>query len=92
MTTYAAQLNPANPERLTWEETCRRFPDRWVVFVDATWPPDNQVDFASAVVIAHHGKRRDASPDVKAARARGLEPGCFWTGEIRSPFPRFFLP
>jgi hypothetical protein len=45
-------------------------------------------------VIAHHKHRKDASPDIKAARARAQdrEIGCFWTGELRGPIPRFIIP
>ena len=52
---------------------------------------ESDFDFASAIVIAHHKRRKDASPDIKAARARdqNREIGCFWTGERRGPIPRF---
>jgi hypothetical protein len=36
--------------------------------------------------------RKDASPDVKAAFEHHDEVGTFWTGKIRGPSPRFFLP
>jgi hypothetical protein len=59
------------------------------VLGDADWVNDTDFEFGSAIVIAHHKHRRDATPDVKAARARDVAVGCFWTGEIRGPFPRF---
>jgi hypothetical protein len=76
-------------ERLTWSEIRARYPDEWVVFVDADWMNETDFEFGSATVIAHHKRRKDASPDVKAARALDREVGCFWTGELRGPIPRF---
>lgn len=86
----AMQANEAravigDSERLTWGEICKRYPDEWVVFVDADWADETDFEFSSAAVIAHHKRRKDASPDVKAARAQGREVGCFWTGELRGP-------
>lgn len=91
MSASEARTAASNPERLTWSEICKRYPDEWVVFVDADWPAESDFDFASATVIAHHKRRKDASPDIKAARARDQdrEIGCFWTGELRGPIPRF---
>jgi len=79
-------------ERLTWDEICGRFPERWVVLVDIAWVNETDFEFTTAAVIAHHTQRREASPGIKAARARNAEAGCFWTGTIRAPIPRFSLP
>jgi hypothetical protein len=79
-------------ERLRWDVICERFPDRWVVLAEIDWLNDTDFEFGTAAVIAHHGRRKDASPDVVAARARNLEVGCFWTGDVRSPIPRLTLP
>jgi hypothetical protein len=79
----------ANLERLTWQEICSRYPDQWVVLADADWVNDTDFEFRSAEVIACHRRRKDASPDVKAMLAHGRRVGCFWTGEIRGPVPRF---
>ena len=76
-------------ERLTWAEICERFPDQWVVAVDVDWVNDRDVDFGSALVLAHHRHRKDASPDVKAAFQHHDEVSTFWTGAIRGPVPRF---
>lgn len=78
-------------ERLTWEEIKRRFPDEWVVVADMDWVNDTDFDFGTAEVIAHHRHRKDASSDIKMARAHveDREIGCFWTGEFRGPVPRF---
>jgi hypothetical protein len=59
------------------------------VVADADWGHASRFEFRSAEVIAHHKRRKDASPDVKAVRAQGREVGCFWTGELRGPIPRF---
>lgn len=85
MSTIPALATSVRPERLTWDEICRRFPDAWVVLADADWANETDFDFASAELLGHHARRRDASPDVKAARAAGREVGCFWTGEVRGP-------
>jgi hypothetical protein len=79
-------------ERLTWDEICKRFPDEWVVLVDTSWENDIDFDFGTAVVLAHHKIRKAASPDVKAAFGSHDEVGCFWTGEVRAPVPRFVVP
>jgi hypothetical protein len=92
MSTNTAHAATDDPERLTWEEICKRFPDEWVVLTDIDWVNDTDFEFGTAAVIARHKRRRDASPDVKAARARNVEVGCFWTGEIRGPIPRFIMP
>ena len=84
-----ARAVTGNSERITWSEICKRYPDEWVVFVDADWINETDFEFSSATVIAHHKRRKDASPDVKAARAQDREVGCFWTGELRGPIPRF---
>lgn len=76
------------PERLSWEEICRRFLESWVIVADADWVNDTDFEFATAEVLAHHARRRDASPDVNAARVAGREVGCFWTGEVRGPSAR----
>ena len=75
--------------RLSWAEICDRYPNQWVVIADADWLNDTDFDFATAEVIATHHRRKDASPDIKTGRARNREVGCFWTGEIRGPVPRF---
>jgi hypothetical protein len=69
-------------KRMTWKEICERFPDQWVVMVDMKWPRGSRIDPSSATVLAHHRIRKDASPDVKAAMARGKRVACFWTGEL----------
>ncbi|HEY1558138.1 MAG TPA: hypothetical protein VGF94_25080 [Kofleriaceae bacterium] len=92
----AMNANPAPASsvnhRLTWDEICKRFPDEWVVLVETSWENDTDFDFGTAVVLAHHKQRKTASPDVKAAFGHYDEVGCFWTGEVRGPIPRFSIP
>jgi hypothetical protein len=92
MQSIEAQQWSENAERLSWEEICKRFPDEWVVLVDVDWENDTDFTFGGAMVIGHHKRRKDASPDVKAAFEHHDEVGTFWTGKIRGPIPRFFLP
>lgn len=91
MSTNTARAATDNPERLTWGEICKRFPNEWVVLADIDWVNDTDFEFGAATVLARHKRRGDASPDIKAARARNVEVGCFWTGEIRGPIPRFTM-
>ena len=79
-------------DRLTWKQICERYPDEWVVLVDTEWVNDTDSDFGTTIVWAHHKRRKDASPDVKAAFERYESVGTFWTGKIRGPIPRFFIP
>jgi hypothetical protein len=85
-------------ERLTWAEICQRYPDEWVVVVEIQ-PVDEMdgvddvaIEFCTAVVIAHHKTRKEASPSVKAAFQRYDEVGKFWTGELVGSVPRFLVP
>lgn len=70
-------------ERLTWAEVCRRYPNQWVVVVDMETASDSYQPFDIAVVVAHHDRRPDASPSVKAAYQTHDEVGSFWTGPHR---------
>ncbi len=92
MSVNLAQETTERAERLTWTEICQRFPDEWVVVADADWVNDRDFEFATAVVLGHRRHRKDASGDVKLARPLHTEVGCFWTGEIRGPVPRFLMP
>lgn len=84
-------------ERLTWDEICQRYPDEWVVLVgieraDASDEADDAaIEFCTAVVIAHHKTRKEASPSVKAAFQRYEEVGKFWTGALKAPISRFMV-
>ncbi|HEY0987678.1 MAG TPA: hypothetical protein VGD80_11530 [Kofleriaceae bacterium] len=80
------------PEHMSWKQICERYPDEWVVLVDASWVNDTDFEFGTASVIGHFKSRKDASPHIKAAFQHHREVGSFWTGAIRGPVPRFALP
>lgn len=80
------------PERLTWSEICRCFPDQWVVLVDADWTGDHNFEFGSAHVFAHRQSRGQATKDMGEACRSFENVGCFFTGRIRGPIPRFAVP
>jgi hypothetical protein len=83
--TSVAQLD----ERMSWREICETFPDEWVVLVDADWVDEHNFDFGTATVFAHRKTRRDATRDMGAACDAFKNVGCFFTGRIRGPMPRF---
>lgn len=82
----------APAKRLTWKEMCERFPDEWVVIADADRVNDTDFEFGTALVLGHFKRRKEASPHIKLAFADYNEIGCYWTGKIRGPIPRFILP
>lgn len=88
MASTASQVS-VQAERLTWDQICERFPDEWVVLVETDWVNDRDFEFGTALVLGHYQRRKEASPHIKAAFAQYPEIGCFWTGEIRGPMPRF---
>jgi hypothetical protein len=93
MLTNDAQASTHPAERLTWNEICQRYPNEWVVLAEFDRPGDEMdLEFDTAVVIAHRKRRKEASTDVKEAFKCHVEVGSFWTGEIVIPSPRFILP
>jgi hypothetical protein len=76
-------------ERLTWGEICLRFPDEWVVVTDAEWEDEGDSEFDTAVVLGHYKQRKETSPHIKAAFLHHDEIGCYWTGALRDPIPRY---
>ena len=80
------------PERMNWSEIRRRYPDQWVVLVDADWIDDHNFEFGDAHVFAHHERRSEATRDMGAACRSFENVGCFFTGRIRGPIPRFVIP
>ena len=54
---------------------------------------ENETDrkFETAVVLGHFNRHKDASPYIKSAFETYAEIGCYWTGKIRGPIPRFVL-
>jgi hypothetical protein len=91
MASTASQVS-IQAERFTWDQICERFPDEWVVLVETDWVNDRDFEFGTALVLGHYKRRKEASPHIKAAFAQYPEIGCFWTGEIRGPIPRFIAP
>lgn len=88
-TTNAAVAEPQ--ERLSWKEICARFPDEWVVVADAAPDDDDEsadVDFDSALLLAHHPRRKEAYGRLAAHLAAHGSVGCFFTGKIRALPPR----
>lgn len=76
-------------DRLSWSEICERFSDEWVVLIDADWIDDHNFEFGTATVFAHSKERREATHDMGTACRRFENVGCFFTGRIRGPIPRF---
>jgi hypothetical protein len=76
-------------ERMSWREICARFPEEWVVLVDDDWVDDHNFHFGTATVFAHRKARREATSDLGAACRQFENVGCFFTGRIRGPLPRF---
>jgi hypothetical protein len=76
-------------DRLSWNEICAHFPDEWVVLVDADWIDDHNFEFGTARVFAHRKLRREATADLGIACGAFQNVGCFFTGRIRGPMPRF---
>jgi len=83
----ATSLDPSTT-RLTWSEICAQHPDEWVVLVDADWVDDHNFEFGTARVFSHRKHRREASADL-GALSDYKNVGCFFTGRIRGPIPRF---
>lgn len=70
-------------ERLTWDEICERYPDRWVVLADIARVSRTDFAFTGAEVVATFEHRKAATPTMKelhAANRRSV--GCFFTGRL----------
>jgi hypothetical protein len=88
----ANEAREAARERVTWTQMCERFPDEWVVIADAIREHETDHEFETAVVLGHFKRRKDASPHIKLAFEEYAQIGCYWTGRIRGPVPRYILP
>src|SRR4051812_12750399 len=75
------------PERLTWDEICRRYPDEWVVMAEMDWRKGRSFEVRTAFVLAHHKTRKEASPSVKEADKHYKEVSAFFTGRLLPPMP-----
>ena len=80
------------PERLTWDEIRKRYPDEWVVIADMDCVEDGFFEFGTAIVIGHHKTRKAASPDIKEADKHYSEVGAFFTGRLVPPPYELVLP
>jgi hypothetical protein len=56
------RLEAVTDERLTWAETCARYPGEWVTLVDADWVDEDYVDFRTAVVLVHSADYASSFP------------------------------
>lgn len=89
-TNAAATMNA--PERLTWDQICRRYPDEWVVIAEMDWVEDGCFEFGTALVLAHHKTRKETSPSVKEADQHYDEVGAFFTGRLIPPPYELLVP
>lgn len=84
---HAATSMLVPPERLSWAEICRRYPDEWVMLTGFESPEEDSPDIASGVVVGHGRSRKAvwaASKTLEAGRDAGLT--CVFTGPDR-PLP-----
>jgi len=87
-----ALTNSLDAERMSWEEICRHYPDEWVVLVDADWENEGDFEFGTAIVFGHRKRRKEAHSDMGRALREFENVGVFFTGPIRGPIPRLFIP
>ncbi len=86
------------PERLTWDEICRRYPDIWVVAVDSKRIDETDeadevgIEFRTALVIAHHKNRKCLSAFIKAEQHRYEDLGAYFTGRRIAPAYKLLVP
>ena len=62
------------------------------MLVDADWIDDHDFDFGHALVFAHRESRSEATKDMGVACRSFENVGCFFTGRISGPVPRFRVP
>lgn len=70
------------PERLSWVEICRRYPEEWVMLVEIERPEPFDPAIVSATVVGHGPSRKAvgaATRDLVAERYGGG--ACRFTGE-----------
>ena len=83
-----SETSIATPDRLTWEEVRARYPDQWVVLVDADWVDDHNFAFGTAQVFASRARRHEATKEMGRALRAFANVGCFFTGTIRGSLDR----
>lgn len=69
-------------DKLSWDEITRRYPDEYVVLVDAEWIGDLP-EVRSGVLLGHAKTTKDVLASLKDALA-GKEWTILFTGEERS--------
>lgn len=69
-------------ERLTWDEICARYRDRWVILADIAWVNSTDFEFSGAEVVATFETRHTAMSTLKGLVSSRRKVGCFWTGEL----------
>lgn len=83
------------PERLSWAEICRRYPEQWVMLVEIERAEPFDPAIRSAVVVAHGTSRKAIGADTRGLVAERYGGGaCRFTGEPRplSPAVVHFRP
>ena len=80
---------PVLSEPLTWPEICARYPNEWVVLVEADWIDEDDKDFRSARVAGHGKTRREPLVQARSVWPRYGEIAHFFTGPFRVPSPFF---
>lgn len=68
------------PDKLTWDEIKRRYPDEWVILVDVD-ADDLSNEVRGGVVFAHSKKERELLASTKDALA-GKSSAVLYTGEL----------
>jgi hypothetical protein len=69
-------------EKLTWDEIKRRYPDEYVVLVDAEW--DGSLPEVRAGVVLGHAKTNEELVASTKGLVAGREIAILFTGEVRS--------
>ncbi len=77
---------------MTWAEICQRYPERWVVVVDADWLDDHGVEFRTARVVGHHVRRATALDEAQPLTWGVRRLGCFFTSRKRTTLPGLPMP
>jgi hypothetical protein len=63
---------------VSWDEICRRFPERWIVLVELGWTDECGGELRTAFV-AGHGTKREALAEARPLLAVFDKLGCFHT-------------
>ncbi len=78
-----ATSTSTQPERLLWDDICKRYPSEWVVLVDLERSKDDdEYEFGLSTVWGHSPNRREAYVVAKSAHDSFDEVACRFTGEL----------